>query len=186
MRSWPSLESVENPPRLRPFVLVILSDTHAHDGHELTDHLRDVVRDADRVVHAGDFTTGAVLDSFQSATSRLDAVYGNADDPAVRERLPDERVLEYAGIRIAVTHWKDGGATALSMFGRSVGADLVVFGHTHRQQVVSDAEPVLLNPGSHATPRGNRPGYATLVASEGGLAGTIREPDGAVVDRFSV
>lgn len=167
-------------------MLVVLSDTHARDGHELTDHLIDVVRNADHVVHAGDFTTEAVVEDFQDLAPRLDAVHGNADDPAVRGRLPDERVLEYAGVRIAVTHWKDGGETSLSMFGRSVGADLVVFGHTHRPQAVTDADPVLLNPGSHATPRGQRPGYATLVASEDGLAGTLREPDGTVVGRFSV
>ena len=167
-------------------MLAILSDTHASDGHDLTDHLLETVREADRVVHAGDFTTEPVLDAFQDEAPRLDAVHGNADDPTVRERLPAERVLEYADVRIALTHRSDGGETGLSMFGRSVGADLVVFGHTHRPLVVGDADPVLLNPGSHATPRGHRPGYAELAPAGDGLEGTLRDPDGVVLDRFSV
>ncbi|MEF8756758.1 MAG: metallophosphoesterase [Halobacteriales archaeon] len=167
-------------------MLVVLSDTHGRDAPELTDHLLEAVRNADRVVHAGDFTTAAVLEAVRDVAPRLDAVHGNADEGVVRERLPAERILEYAGTRIGVTHWKEGGETGLSLFGRSVGADLVVFGHTHRPGVVTGADPVLLNPGSHATPRGNRPGYAALRPTGDGLAGTLRDLDGTVVDRFSV
>ncbi|MFW5896418.1 MAG: hypothetical protein ACOCUA_03445 [archaeon] len=72
--------------------------------------------------------------------------------------------------------WTYGGSLA-------VGAALA---HLVVRRFAPDADPVLLNPGSHATPRGQRPGYATLVASEDGLAGTLREPDGTVVGRFSV
>lgn len=180
------VETVERVAVVGPPVLVVLSDTHGRDAHELTDHLLEVVEEADRVVHAGDFTTETVVEAFRGVAPRLDAVHGNADDEVVRERLPAERVLEYAGTRVAVTHWKEGGETGLSLFGRSVGADLVVFGHTHRPGVVTGADPVLLNPGSHATPRGSRPGYAALTPTPEGLAGTLREPDGTAVDRFSV
>jgi hypothetical protein len=167
-------------------VLVVLSDTHSRTTHELTDHLLEAVRDADRVVHAGDFTAAAALDAFHRATDRLEAVHGNADDPDVRDRLPADRVVTDGDARIAVRHRPTGGTTGLALFGREAGADLVVFGHTHRPQIVTDADPVLLNPGSHATPRGNRPGYATLERTESTLRGALRRPDGTVVDRFSV
>jgi putative phosphoesterase len=166
-------------------MLVVLSDTHRSAGHGLGDHLRATVADADRVVHAGDFTSAATLEAFYDVAPRLDAVHGNADGAAVRERLPAERTLTYGGVRIAVTHRQGGGETGLSMFGRQARASLVVSGHTHRQRVGGEA-PVLLNPGSHDDPRGNRPGYAVLNPAEEGLRGECRGLDGTVREPFVV
>jgi len=166
-------------------MLVVLSDTHRTEGHGLTDHLAEVVADADRLVHAGDFTTPAVLAALRSLGPRVDAVHGNADDPDVRSRLPAERTLTYEGVRIAVTHRADGGQTGLAMVGRRAGADLVVSGHTHRPTVV-DGDPGLLNPGSHADPRGARPGYARLTPADGGLEGALCDTEGSVVEEFWV
>lgn len=167
-------------------MLVLLSDTHGTDGHRLRGRTLEAVRAAALVIHAGDFTTTAVVDAFAEEAARLDAVHGNADGPAVRERLPEARVLEYAGARIAVTHHRDGGATGLSLFGRSRGADLVVSGHTHRPTVVDAAELVLLNPGSHADPRGNRAAFAELEPADDGLDGRLRGVDGTILESFSV
>jgi len=166
-------------------MLVVLSDTHRTDGPDLTDHLRETVAGADRVVHAGDVTTPATLSALRAVGPRVDAVHGNADAPELQSRLPAQRTLTYGGVRIAVTHRADGGATGLTMVGREAGAALVISGHTHRPTVV-DGDPVLLNPGSHADPRGNRPGYARLSPEDGGLAGELREPDGTLVEAFRV
>jgi len=166
-------------------MLVVLSDTHRTEGHGLTDHLQETVSEADHVVHAGDFTTPATLSALREVASRVDAVHGNADVEALRERLPERRQLTYGGVRIAVTHRAEGGRTGLAMVGRTVDADLVVSGHTHRPTVV-DGDPVLLNPGSHADPRGNRPGYARLLPDDGALDGELREPDGTLGERFRV
>lgn len=181
-------------------MLVVCSDTHGIDDTRLQGRTRAAVTAADLVIHAGDFTTPAVLDAFREAATRLVAVHGNADDSAVRARLPAAATTTYAGTRIAVTHTERGGATALSLFGRERGAALVVSGHTHRPAVV-DAEggPILLNPGSHADPRGNRPGHAELWAAgdedvppaapqdaKTGLVGVIRTPGGDVIERVHV
>jgi putative phosphoesterase len=165
--------------------MLVLSDTHRAEGHGLTDHLRETVAAADRVVHAGDFTTPAVLSALREVAPRVDAVHGNADAPALRSDLPAERTLTYGGVRIAVTHRANGGRTGLTMVGRAADAALVVSGHTHRPTVV-DGEPTLLNPGSHADPRGNRPGYARLTPEDGGLVGELRDPDGTRIERFRV
>ncbi len=167
-------------------MLVVCSDTHRESGHGLSSAVLDAVRSADRVVHAGDFTTPAVVDAFAGEAARLDAVHGNADGSAVRQRLPEARVLEYGGVKIAVTHRRDGGATGLSLFGRSRDADLVVSGHTHRPAVVDADGVVLLNPGSHADPRGNRAAFAELEPDDGGLRGRLHEVDGTTFERFSV
>jgi len=181
-------------------MLVVCSDTHGTDDPRLTGRTGEAVDAADLVIHAGDFTTPAVLDAFRARTDRLVAVHGNADTVAVQERLPPAATTTYAGVTIAVTHTERGGATALSMFGRQRGADLVVSGHTHRPTVdTSPSGPTLLNPGSHADPRGHRAAYAELhpagsdeapaevagaVAS--GLVGVLRSTDGAVIARIRV
>jgi putative phosphoesterase len=181
-------------------MLVVCSDTHGTDDARLTGRTHEAVTAADVVIHAGDFTTSAVLDDFRDRAARLVAVHGNADTAAVRERLPPAATTTYAGVPVAVTHTERGGATALSLFGRQRGAALVVSGHTHRPTVDTPTTgPTLLNPGSHADPRGNRPGHAELwpagsddappavadaVAS--GLVGVLRSPDGDVIDRIRV
>jgi hypothetical protein len=163
-------------------MLVVLSDTHSDAGHELAGRAREAVAVADAVVHAGDFTTPEALDAFRGVADPLYAVHGNADAPAVRERLPPARTVAALGLRIAVTHRRAGADTGLVMFGRDRDADLVVSGHTHqprfrapdsRAESGEETEagvgtgPALLNPGSHAEPRGGPATHAELVRVDG-------------------
>lgn len=165
-------------------MLTIVSDTHSTEGHALTGRTLEAVREAEHVVHAGDFTSVSSLEAFQDEAARLDAVHGNADEPAVTERLPEARTIDWAGLRIALTHKRNGGPTGLVMFGRERGADLVISGHSHRPGVTRTDDLALLNPGSHAQPRGNRPGHAELEETKGGVRGRLRRPDGEVLEEF--
>lgn len=167
-------------------MIAIFSDTHSTDGHKLEAEALNAARSADVVIHAGDFTSPTALEAFQDECDRLFAVHGNADSAAVRDRLPTTRVVEEGDVRFAVTHRRDGGATGLAMFGRSQGADVVVSGHSHQPSAVETDDVLLLNPGSHAQPRGNRPGFAILEGRDGDLTGDIREPDGTLVESFTV
>lgn len=161
-------------------MIAVLSDTHSENGHALDGPALSAVRDADRVVHAGDFTSESALNAFHDASEQLLAVHGNADDDAVTDRLPAARTLDVAGVRVAVTHHRRGGTTGLSLFGRERGADLVVFGHTHRPAVVETGDVTLLNPGSHADPRGNEAGYAELLPTDDGVTARLRGINGDV------
>jgi putative phosphoesterase len=167
-------------------MLVVVSDSHQEDGHGLEGRTRDAVAAADVVAHGGDFVTESALDAFRDAATRLHAVHGNADRPGVTDRLPSATTFTYGGVRIAMTHTQRGGETALALFGRERGASLVVSGHTHRPRFASADAISLLNPGSHADPRGNRPGHAELEPTADGLAGTLCTPDGDVVREFTV
>jgi len=167
-------------------MLVVLSDTHRTEGTGLVGAAADAVADADLVLHAGDFTTEAVLDAFHDTAADLRAVPGNRDGPGVTDRLPEATTLSYAGVRIAATHRKRGGATGLAMFGRERGADLVVSGHTHRPVVDQEGSVTLLNPGSHADPRGARQSFAVLEPTAEGLNGRLTTVGGETFERFRV
>ena len=197
-------------------MLVVLSDTHETDGTGLVGAAAEALTDADLVLHAGDFTTEAVLDGFHDAVAErrsaasqtqsddvaerrsagsqtqsddaadFRAVHGNSDSEAVTDRLPAATTLEYAGVRIALTHRRRGGATGLAMFGRERGADLVISGHSHRPRVEQAGSVTLLNPGSHAEPRGARQSFAVLEPREPGLAGRLVTVDGETFERFEI
>jgi len=85
-----------------------------------------------------------------------------------------------------VTHRQRGGATGLELFGRERGADLVVSGHTHQPTVSETPEATLLNPGSHADPRGNPTAHAELYPMDGGVRGEVRDREGSVLREFRV
>lgn len=174
-------------------MITVVADTHGTDDHRLTGRTREAVREASLVLHAGDFTTEAVLDAFEAAAGAdrddgegLVAVAGNNDDAAVSDRLPSTAVVDAAGVRFAVVHGHDHDATALDLLGRQEGADVVVVGHSH-QPGWDAASPVpVLNPGSHADPRWYRPAHAELEATTEGLSGRLVTPDGEVLEAFDL
>ncbi|MFB6154081.1 MAG: metallophosphoesterase [Halodesulfurarchaeum sp.] len=167
-------------------MIVVVSDTHAEERPGLAGRTAEAVREADTVVHAGDFVTEAVLDGFESISRRFLGVHGNADEPAVVDRLPAATTFERGGLRFAVTHRQRGGETGLRFFGRERDADVVVFGHTHRPHVDRSGTPVLLNPGSHADPRGSEPTHLELSERDGGISVAVRTEKGAVRTGFDL
>lgn len=172
--------------RPAPSVLVVLSDTHATSDTELTGAAATAVDDADLVLHAGDFMTEAVLDSFRDVADEFRGVHGNNDDPGVTQRLPETTTFEYRGVQIAATHRSRSGTTGLTMLGRQQNVDLVVFGHSHRPTVEETDELTLLNPGSHAQPRGARQSFAVLEPTESGLEGRLVTVTGERFAEFGV
>ena len=167
-------------------MLTVVSDTHSTDTHRLSGRTLNAVREAELVVHAGDFMRESVLDAFHREATRLLGVAGNNDDAAIRDRLPDARTFTFAGYRFAMTHTRRGGSTALSLFGQEREADVVVFGHSHRPTYQPGEDVVLVNPGSHAQPRGNPAAHAEFEAREDGLAGRLVTVDGDVFESFVV
>ena len=167
-------------------MLVVLSDTHGRDSPRLGGRTETAVEDADLVVHAGDLTTAEVLEAFE-ARCDLRAVHGNNATPAVRDRLPADRVVEWAGLRVFVVHGHEHAETELSMAGRQAGADLIVVGHSHEPEFRDGIVPVC-NPGSHADPRWHRPGHAELEWDDDAelARGRLVEPAGETFERFTV
>jgi len=171
-------------------MITVVSDTHGTDGHRLEGRTLEAVREAELVIHAGDFTTAAVLDAFETEAGaecgEFVAVSGNNDGPAVRERLPARRTVEHDGVRFVVVHGHEHDDTSLSLLGRQERADVVVVGHSHEPGRRRVGAVTVLNPGSHADPRWHRPGHAELEPTGEGLTGQLVAPDGAVFDEFDL
>ncbi|MEF8790741.1 MAG: metallophosphoesterase [Haloarculaceae archaeon] len=167
-------------------MLVVVSDTHGRSTHRLEGRTLEAVREADLVLHAGDLLTRSVLAAFEAEADDLRAVHGNNDPTELRERLPAERVTEWAGLRIVMVHGHEHSDTALAMLGRQAMADLVVVGHSHKPGFDGERDPPVLNPGSHADPRWHRPAHAELGVDGDGVVGRLVEPDGTLLDSFEL
>ena len=167
-------------------MLVAVSDTHGRENHRLKRRTLTAVREADRVIHAGDFYRPAVLDAFLAENDAVYGVTGNNDDGDLRDRLPEERVVAYEGVTFAVRHRSRSGTTGLALFGRERDADAVVFGHSHRPTVERLDDITLVNPGSHAQPRGNRAAHAEFRPTDDGLDGRLVTTDGTVFEEFRI
>jgi putative phosphoesterase len=97
-------------------------------------------------MHAGDVGLPKVLHQLE-AIAPVTAVMGNTDDPAFG--YPMTELLEMAGRRFLVHHIVNPHAPGDSLMQRirSVRADVVVFGHTHKpfNQVIGGVR--FFNPG---------------------------------------
>jgi putative phosphoesterase len=76
------------------------------------------------------------------------AVRGNVDHGAWAADLPERRELDVAGYRIVLTHQLSADERVAS----NSGANVVIFGHSHRPEAVRHDGVLFLNPGS-AGPR---------------------------------
>jgi uncharacterized protein len=127
------------------------------------------LRAADLILHGGDLSSLAFLDELRAYGAPVEAVAGNADEPALK--LPVERVVEVGGARIGMAHVPGPAAGREErLIRRFPGCDAVVYGHTH----VAQAEQVdgvwILNPGSPTERRRASAGHSMLVLRVGGGA----------------
>lgn len=135
--------------------ICLVSDTHRF-RHELLLAVKSSQPIA-AVVHAGDETSDCAW-----LTDRVQCpvfgVSGNWD--TVNEAYPEERIVEFAGIRLYVVHGHQmrvkEGLEMLMARAVEVAAHVVVFGHTHAATAVLEQNILFVNPGSLAAPRGRR------------------------------
>ena len=134
--------------------IAIISDTHMpRGGRHLPERCVARLAAADLIVHAGDFSTLAIVHELQSY-GRVVAVHGNVDERAVQAALPETAVVQAAGARIAVIHDAGPSRGRLERMRRRFahsgdGADAVVFGHSHvplHEQAADGFQ--IFNPGS--------------------------------------
>jgi len=144
-------------------VVGVISDTHGL----LRPQVAELFAGVDLIVHAGDVGGRAVLDGL-AAIARVEAVYGNVDDPH-DPALARERTVAIGGVTIHVSHGHELGRPTAELALARYSADVVVFGHTHRAIVVRGRDGRLaLNPGAAGPRRFDlRPSVARLTIANG-------------------
>jgi putative phosphoesterase len=130
--------------------IAIVSDTHLPRGRRrIPDRCWAEMAAADLIVHAGDFTAVEVLHDLEALGPPVAAVHGNIDSPELRSRLPEARMLEAGGARIALVHDAGPARGRLArMQRRFPDSDAVVFGHSHIPIHERSEGFQLFNPGS--------------------------------------
>ena len=150
--------------------LAIVSDTHMpRGGRALPDACVQRLREADLILHAGDFVAAEVLQALRALGPPVEAVHGNVDEVALRRLLPSTRLVRSGAARIAMLH--DAGPAEgrlRRMQQRFPNARAVVFGHSHIPLHERDEATgfQIFNPGS-PTDRRRQPTHTMGVATVG-------------------
>ena len=113
------------------------------------------------ILHLGDVVAASVLDELREL-GRVEAVYGNMDEPGLQETLPQRHVVEIDGVRVGMTHIPGPRAgREARLVGWFPDCQAVVYGHTHVPQVEQYEGVWILNPGS-PTERRSAPTHSML------------------------
>jgi putative phosphoesterase len=132
--------------------VALISDTHVPSrASTIPEWVRERVRAADHVVHAGDFDSADALAAVRELSSGLTAVTGNMDP---RLDLPAVATVELGGVEFVVTHgtgrprgYEERVAATVADHARP-GPTVGVSGHTHELLDTTVEGTRLLNPGS--------------------------------------
>jgi putative phosphoesterase len=155
--------------------VAIIADTHLPRGSRaLPEECVSLLREAELVLHAGDFVTVAALQDLREIGPPVEGIHGNMDEPELKQLLPNQRVLDVGDVRIGMVHNpgpRNGRETRLAA--KFADCQAVVYGHTHVPQVERFEDVWILNPGS-PTERRTAPIHAMLTL---GVEGTEITPE---------
>jgi uncharacterized protein len=130
---------------VRAQLVGLISDTHGLLRPEVFNAFTKV----DLILHAGDVGPDEILDEL-SAIAPVHAVRGNTDR-SDNPRLPQSLDLEINGRTVHVSHGHEVGANPARLL-EAYGANVIVYGHTHRELITRADGRVAVNPGA-AGPR---------------------------------
>lgn len=133
-------------------LIAVVSDTHCINRYiQIT---KEKIKDADVLIHLGDNSSD--VEAFrESFKGEIYVVDGNCD---YKGEYPKEIIVEVNGIKIFGTHGDLYGVkrdlNSIYFRGREVGANIVLFGHSHIEGIEREGEMILMNPGSTSIPKG--------------------------------
>jgi putative phosphoesterase len=123
-------------------IIGLISDTHGMVRATVHQALAGV----ELILHAGDVGGDAVLDELELIAPVL-AVYGNTDD-VNDPRLSAAIDRTIGGVSIHVSHGHEVGSPTPARLLECFAADVIVYGHTHRQLVTRAEGRLVVNPGA--------------------------------------
>jgi uncharacterized protein len=140
----------------------LISDTHGMVRPAVHDALRGV----ELILHAGDVGGRDVLDELR-LIAPVKAVFGNTDVPGDPD-LHEEIDLTIDGVAVHVSHGHEVGSPTPAKLAERYSADVVVYGHTHKQLIARVGGRLIVNPGAAGARRFNlTPSVAKLEIRDG-------------------
>ena len=146
--------------------ILIVSDTHRKN-----DNFLKVVEDVgkiDMLIHLGD-VEGSEYVMENAVDCPIEMISGNND---FFSALPSEKLITIGKYKVMLTHghryYIGMGNEMLKKEAIAQGADIVMYGHTHKPVVELDEHIIALNPGSLSYPRqeNRRPSYILMTINE--------------------
>jgi len=128
--------------------ILIFSDSH----RQFAPLMKAMEKEAmvDWIIHAGDVCQDVEDLGIMYPAVPIAAVKGNND--FLNHDFPDERFFELGGVKIFLTHGHNYGVkysySKVWQVAREKGADICIFGHTHKAYQEKMGEVELFNPGS--------------------------------------
>jgi uncharacterized protein len=129
--------------------LGLISDTHGL----LRPGVHDALNGVELILHAGDVGGSDILNELR-LIAPVRAVAGNTDGPGDPE-LAEEISLKVDGLSLHVSHGHEVGSPTPSRLAARYDADVVIYGHTHRQLVTKLDGRLFVNPGAAGPKRFN-------------------------------
>jgi putative phosphoesterase len=140
----------------------LISDTHGLVRPSVHAALAGV----DLILHAGDVGGDEILDELALIAPVL-AVYGNTDVPG-QPRLTESIDRSFDGVRVHVSHGHEVGSPTPAKLLERYAADVIVYGHTHRQLITRAGGRIVVNPGAAGARRFKlEPSVAVLTIADG-------------------
>lgn len=126
--------------------IVVISDTHGNRA--AIEKLNGVFAESDLIIHLGDTSSDGsrIRANFPDKTILIN---GNCDLPRLGE---DEKIIEVEGVKIFACHGDrykvKGGVSHLTERAAEQGAQIALYGHTHKACELEVNGVCTLNPGT--------------------------------------
>jgi putative phosphoesterase len=149
-------------PHSDKHVVGLISDTHGL----LRAGVYDALKGVELILHAGDVGGADILNEL-SLIAPVRAVFGNTDPPGQPD-LAERIDLQLAGVHVHMSHGHEVGSPTPARLAERYDADVVIYGHTHRQLVTRLDGRLFVNPGAAGPRRFNLlPSVGRLTIGDG-------------------
>jgi putative phosphoesterase len=120
----------------------LISDTHGL----LRPGVHEAFEGVSLILHAGDVGGDEIIEELR-LIAPVHAVLGNTDVPG-EIKLADSLQMEVCGFTIHVSHGHEVGSPKPQLLLAAYDAQIIVYGHTHRQLVTESQGRIVVNPGA--------------------------------------
>lgn len=158
--------------KCRHMRIVVFSDSHGNIRHcaEAIERIKDV----DMIIHLGDILKDVEALELLYPNITIEYVAGNNE---FRNTAPYNRVLEIEGKKIFITHGHlyrvKYEYDTIVQKGKSLKADVILFGHTHEGYEAYKDGMFILNPGSISLPKWGKASYGVIEIQDGKIGTCI-------------